>query len=438
MEGDCVEGRGSVPAVRSAATVARNAVTVVRSGVMVVRSAVAVVRSAVAVARSAATVVRSAVTVVRSAVTVVRSAVTVARGAVTVARNAMTVARSGVRVVRAGFTVVRDAVTVARYGVTFGEPAPGRPRDRGLRWRADCRGGRFLLLPAGGPMPSARGPCERRIPGCGGGPPGRPRPGGGSFPWARVWSWWRAIRGRPTSLRTANGPRSSTPSSSRCPKGSGWTWHGILELGLISTLSASLALPRHRHPDGSPGDLKDLAGRQLPSPRSFPLARLALRMTELGGWRSDKVELCEQLCEQSVREASRNIKRAAGLARLAQEIADHIHGPEGWRDKVRGFAMGHGANIPRLRGDLKEAKASFAGAKKLWCAGVDPLSILDPGRMLDLEAVLLKDRRKLPPTWPAACCASFFALATTRTSGLPTHEPGAHRPYGSNSQPAVG
>ena len=31
-------------------------------------------------------------------------------------------------------------------------------------------------------------------------------------------------------------------------------------------------------------NLKDLGGRKLPPPRSFPLARLALRMTGLGGW----------------------------------------------------------------------------------------------------------------------------------------------------------
>lgn len=112
--------------------------------------------------------------------------------------------------------------------------------------------------------------------------------------------------------------------------------------------------------------------------------------TETWSW-----ALCERLCEQSVREASRNIKRAAGLARLAQEIADHIHGPEGWRNKVRGFAMAHGANILRVSGELKAAEAAFEEAKRLWHAGSDPDAVLDPGRLLELEASLLKDQRRL-------------------------------------------
>src|SRR6266436_1294674 len=56
--------------------------------------------------------------------------------------------------------------------------------------------------------------------------------------------------------------------------------------------------------------------------------------------------------------------------------------------------MGHGANLLRVLGDLKPAETSFAAAKRLWLSGSDPLGLLDPGRMLDLEASLRRDQRR--------------------------------------------
>jgi tetratricopeptide (TPR) repeat protein len=106
--------------------------------------------------------------------------------------------------------------------------------------------------------------------------------------------------------------------------------------------------------------------------------------------------VCERVCDVSEREASRNVKRAAAWTRLAGQIADRVPGPEEWRDRVKGYAMAHSANILRVSGDLKAADAALAEAKRLWLAGSDPDKVLDPGRLLDLEASLRRAQRRLP------------------------------------------
>ncbi len=104
--------------------------------------------------------------------------------------------------------------------------------------------------------------------------------------------------------------------------------------------------------------------------------------------------LCERICEESVAEASRDVERAAGLVRLAQEIAERVPGPAGWRDRVRGLAAGYSANVLRVSGELKAANANLEEAQRLWRAGSDPDAVLDPGRLLDLEASLRRDQRR--------------------------------------------
>jgi tetratricopeptide (TPR) repeat protein len=95
-----------------------------------------------------------------------------------------------------------------------------------------------------------------------------------------------------------------------------------------------------------------------------------------------------------VTEASRKVERAAGLARLAQEIAGRIPGPETWRNCLRGYASAHAANVLRVSGELNAADSLFEEAKRLWSAGADPDAVLDPGRLLDLEASLRRDQRR--------------------------------------------
>ncbi len=105
--------------------------------------------------------------------------------------------------------------------------------------------------------------------------------------------------------------------------------------------------------------------------------------------------LCELVCHTSEREASRDVERAAAWARLGQEIAERVRGPEEWRNRMKGYAGAYSGNVLRISGELKTAEAAFAGAKRLWISGSDPEGILDPGRILDLEASLRRDQRRL-------------------------------------------
>lgn len=102
---------------------------------------------------------------------------------------------------------------------------------------------------------------------------------------------------------------------------------------------------------------------------------------------------CEKVCELSVREASRDLRRATALARLAVKIAERVQGPEWWQSRVRGYALAHRANILRVAGHLKSAEALLEQAKKLWEAGADPDGVLDPERLLHFEAALRRDQR---------------------------------------------
>jgi tetratricopeptide (TPR) repeat protein len=105
--------------------------------------------------------------------------------------------------------------------------------------------------------------------------------------------------------------------------------------------------------------------------------------------------LAEVCCDESEREASRNLRSAASWARLALAIASRVRGPEDWRNRVRGYAFGHWANILKVRGDLTAAESCFAKwAKPLWKAGADPSGALDPGRLLDLEVSLRRAQRR--------------------------------------------
>ncbi|MFL6259753.1 MAG: hypothetical protein ACJ76Y_08585 [Thermoanaerobaculia bacterium] len=121
--------------------------------------------------------------------------------------------------------------------------------------------------------------------------------------------------------------------------------------------------------------------------------------------------LCERICQESVAEASRQVERAAGLAQLALEIAERVPGPEEWRNRVRGYATAHRANVLRVSGDLKAADAAFEEAKRLWHVGADPASVLDPGRLLDLEASLRRGQRR----FKEALAALDAALAIGRS-----------------------
>lgn len=124
--------------------------------------------------------------------------------------------------------------------------------------------------------------------------------------------------------------------------------------------------------------------------------------------------LCERVCQESVTEASRKVERAAGLARLAQEIAAGVPGPETWRNCLRGYASAHAANVLRVSGELNAADALFKEAKQLWNAGADPDAVLDPGRLFDLEASLRRDQRRFEEALAALDMAARIGRSPAR------------------------
>ncbi|MEA2603377.1 MAG: hypothetical protein QOF89_4369 [Acidobacteriota bacterium] len=165
--------------------------------------------------------------------------------------------------------------------------------------------------------------------------------------------------------------------------------------GLIETARLSRAIPVEGYPE-VPGLSADRirAGELSERLESLPPeVRLAVVQVaeEWQTW-----ALCERICDASIREASRNLDRAAVWARLAREIAERVRGPEEWRNRIQGYAAAHSANVLRVSGDLKAADAVMGEARRLWFAGTDPAEVLDPGRLLDLEASLRRAQRRLP------------------------------------------
>lgn len=134
------------------------------------------------------------------------------------------------------------------------------------------------------------------------------------------------------------------------------------------------------------------AGEQLERLKSVPAeqrAELVCRAPELQNW-----ALCERMCEESTRQAARNVEDALLWARLAQEVAGLVEGPERWRLRLLGYALAHVANATRVGGELKAAETTLEDAKRLWEDGEDSEKVLDPGRVLDLEASLRRDQRR--------------------------------------------
>jgi tetratricopeptide (TPR) repeat protein len=126
--------------------------------------------------------------------------------------------------------------------------------------------------------------------------------------------------------------------------------------------------------------------QELPEDHQRGVVRVA---REFQSW-----ALVERLCEESAVQASRDLGRAAFLARLAQEAARRVPGPKGWVRRVKAFAAAHVANVLRVAGRLRASAALFQRAGRLWAAGSDPDRVLDPGRLFDLEASLCRDQRR--------------------------------------------
>ncbi len=107
--------------------------------------------------------------------------------------------------------------------------------------------------------------------------------------------------------------------------------------------------------------------------------------------------LCELLCEESVEAAADSPKRARELADLALAISRLLPGEESWRGRQQGYVWAFVGNARRAQGDLPGADEAFRRSGELWHAGASPSpEPLDESLLLDLEAALRREQRRLP------------------------------------------
>jgi tetratricopeptide (TPR) repeat protein len=106
--------------------------------------------------------------------------------------------------------------------------------------------------------------------------------------------------------------------------------------------------------------------------------------------------LCELLCAESERTAAHDGEVAIDLGELAVEIAIVAPEEEPWRRRLEGFARAFAANAVRAASRPGAAGEAFDRALQVWESGApaDPYP-LDGSRLLDLEASLRRDQRRL-------------------------------------------
>jgi tetratricopeptide (TPR) repeat protein len=168
--------------------------------------------------------------------------------------------------------------------------------------------------------------------------------------------------------------------------------HRELLLELVSLTREMPPLDRYPLP-GEVEPLRQLARVQLERLAALKTVDERLAVVRMVG-KYQHWALMEIVAEESAKATSRSFEEAASWARLAVEIAERVRGPEAWLNRVRGYAGAFGANVLRVKGELDAAFAAFEEPKRLWLAGSDPDGILDPGRLLDLEASLRRDQRE--------------------------------------------
>jgi tetratricopeptide (TPR) repeat protein len=106
--------------------------------------------------------------------------------------------------------------------------------------------------------------------------------------------------------------------------------------------------------------------------------------------------LVERLCAESVRAAAGEPKVAVRLAELALRVAERVAGDAAWRSLLAGYAWAFLGNARRVASDLPGAEEAFRSAWTLWKEGsTADVGVLDGSRLFDLEASLLRDRRKM-------------------------------------------
>ena len=120
--------------------------------------------------------------------------------------------------------------------------------------------------------------------------------------------------------------------------------------------------------------------------------RLLAEIPEAKTW-----QLCEVVCEASVKAAANDAAKAVELAELALAIAQDAPAGVGVTpSQFQGYAWAFLGNARRVHGDLPGADDAFVRARELWADERDGLELLDASRVLDLEASLRSAQRRLP------------------------------------------
>jgi hypothetical protein len=137
---------------------------------------------------------------------------------------------------------------------------------------------------------------------------------------------------------------------------------GLIDLA-FDTIGISLAVSRKQ----APRLLEEL--RAVPAGRQQTCVRREQRFRSWG--------LCELLCRESEREASRDPEGAVALARLAVDIASVLDQEEqeaaDWLDLLRAYALAHLGHACRALGDVPAAETAFSSALDLWTPAFNDL-----------------------------------------------------------------
>jgi transcriptional regulator with XRE-family HTH domain len=106
--------------------------------------------------------------------------------------------------------------------------------------------------------------------------------------------------------------------------------------------------------------------------------------------------LAELLCAESEKAAAQDAEAAVELGELAVEIAMVVPEEEHWRRRLEGLSRAFAANAVRAASRPGAAGEAFEQALAVWESGApaDPYP-LDGSRLLDLEASLRRDQRRL-------------------------------------------
>lgn len=115
-----------------------------------------------------------------------------------------------------------------------------------------------------------------------------------------------------------------------------------------------------------------------------------------GAWEFHNWALCERLCAESERATAADAGRALDIADLALRVAARVPGKDSWRSRVQGYVWAFVGNARRVASNLPGAEEAFIQAWELWNSGsVEDSGVLAEWRLLDLEASLRRDQRRL-------------------------------------------